>query len=235
MSIKIEFTQEEINFRKKNKETYNKGDMKSAYEEAVEFYKANPNSIIAKYCYAVMSGDYSYDLTLSKERAAELLEVAKKHIKELYLDERSKNCPGRWYSSIRNEYYWFYKLHEEQYNLGVEDVANGDLGGSYSMCVGAASMANKCLLENNDIDSAKKWANKSISAFNEFEKVDPTWYNINYFYAEALNVLGKYDDALVAFKGMYQKQGSPVNEKEIADFMERTNKVKEKIKTILEL
>ena len=232
MSIKIEFTQEELDFRKKNRDTYNTGDMKGAYEQAVEFYKKNPNSIIAKYCYAVMSGDYSDDISLTKEKSSELLEIAKKLIKELYLDERVPNCPGRWYSSIRNEYYWFHKLPQEQYNLGVEDVANGDLGGSYSMCVGAASMANKCLLELNNFASAKEWANKSISAFNEFEKIDSSWYNINYFCADALNILGKYDDALLAFKDTYRKQRSPVNEKEVEDFIKRTKKVKEIIETI---
>ncbi|MBF0300775.1 MAG: hypothetical protein HQK51_18825 [Oligoflexia bacterium] len=57
----------------------------------------------------------------------------------------------------------------------------------------------------------------------------PSWYNINYFYADALNILGRYDDALMAFKDMYRKQESPVNEKEVADFIERTKKVKDKI------
>lgn len=213
----LKLTVEETAFQKLNRHTYNSGKMKEAYEQAADFYASNPCSLFAKFVYAGMAGDYSDDKTLPADRRSELLDTAKKLIKEVYDDaniQRYSFC-----SSVRNEYFWFYQLHAEQYALGVERVSAGELRGYYSMCVGASAMAKKYLLVNKDLPGAVAWAEKSRKAFHEFEKVDPAWNNINYYYAYALAVSGDSAGAVATFKDMYRKQNAPIKENELKDFL----------------
>lgn len=223
-SGKLELTTEELEFKELDRSTYNSGKMREAYELAEDFYRRNPGSVFGKFAYAGMAGDYSDDLSLTSEKRKELLDTAKKLIKEVYEDERAMRYD--FYAHVRNEYFWFHQLHEQQYALGEELVAKGALRGYYSMCVGASAMARKCLLEKNEPESATMWADRSVKAFHEFEKVDPDWYNINYFYAYALAVLGNYDAAAAVFKDMYRKQKAAVKEKEVTEFMANVDKIR---------
>jgi hypothetical protein len=220
---KLALTAEEEEFRKKCRATYNSGKVGEAYEQAAAFYRRNPESLFAKFNFAGMAGDYSDDIALPTEKRNELRGLAKRLISEVYQDERAKLY--EFYRHVQNEYYWFHQLHEEQYALGVEFVREGVPRGYYSMCVGASAMAVKCLLEKKDQAGAAMWAERSVSAFHEFEKVDPDWHNINYFYADALAVLGKHDAAIAAFKDMYRKQGSPVKETEVVAFLAKLDKI----------
>lgn len=94
-----------------------------------------------------------------------------------------------------------------------------------AMCVGASSMARKCLLENKDLAGAEAWASKAVKAFHEFEKLDPDWFNINPFYATALAVLGNESRAAASYKDKYRKQKAGVNEQEFADFREELSAI----------
>ncbi len=214
---KIELTKEQLEFGKKNREIYNSGEMKYAYEMAFNGFQNNCNDLYYKYLYAVMAGDYSFDKDLAIEKQAELLAVAKKLIKEVFEDDKFKLYPDKFIITVRNEYYFFYKLFEEQFNLGRENVENGISGGHYSMCVGATELAKKYLKEKKN-DQASLWATKELHAFTEFEKVDPHWYNINYFAATAFAILGKHDQAIVTFKDMFRKQGKIVDEESVVWF-----------------
>jgi len=215
--LQLKLTAEEQAFRAVNRAVYNSGRLKEACEQAAEFYSKNTASLYAKYAYAVMSGDYSEDISLPPARRKELLEDAKRLIKEV-CEHRDID---RWElaSGARNEYYWFHALHEEQYELGERRVAAGEKRGYYSMCVGASCMAKKCLIEKSDAAAAKTWARRAVDAFAEFEKLDPDWYNINPFYAAALAVLGDAQGALAAYKDKYRKQKAAVNEAEVAAFV----------------
>jgi hypothetical protein len=97
-------------------------------------------------------------------------------------------------------------MHREQYDLGVEINARGE-NGHYSACVGASMLALKTL-RALDHESAEKWAKASWSHFQEYEKLDPTWYNINFFGAQALACLGRWDEARACFLDMFRKQGT---------------------------
>jgi hypothetical protein len=79
------------------------------------------------------------------------------------------------------------------------------------------------------------WAERAVAAFHEFEKLNPDWYNINYFYADALAVLGKYPEAEAAFKDQYRKQKAPVNEKETAAFLAGLEIIRKKNEAIWKL
>lgn len=219
----VELTAEEGEFKKLTRATYNSGRVKEAYELAEGFYRSHPESLFAKFYCGAMAGDYSDDVSLSAEKRGDLLALARTLIKEVYEDKRTPLCD--FWDHVRNEYFWFHKLYAEQYALGVERVAAGTPRGYYSMCVGASAMAKQCL-EANAPAAAKEWAEKSVSAFQEFEKLDPDWYNINHFYAYALAVLGEYDAALKAYRDMYRKQKAAVNEKEEAAFLDNVEKIK---------
>ena len=211
----IKLTAEEQAFRAFNRDTYNNGRLKEAYEQAAEFFARNPGSLYAKYAYAVMAGDYSEDKSLPETKRQELLSEARQKIKEV-CEHRDLD---RWElaTGARNEYYWFHALHEEQYRLGETRVAAGEKRGYYSMCVGASSMARKCLREGKAAE-AKAWAAKAVEAFKEFEKLDPAWFNINPFYAWALAILGDRAGALAAYRDMYRKQNAAINDAEVAGF-----------------
>ena len=153
------------------------------------------------------------------KRRQELLGVAKELIKEVYLDPTMGRYEATFVMAFKNEYFFFYQLHEEQYNLGVEHVKDGFTRGYYSMCVGATEMAKK-MLRAGDLDGAKAWATKGLDAFREFEKVDPHWYNLNYFGAESLAILGRLDEATGIFRDMFRKQGQSADEVALAKFIE---------------
>lgn len=214
--LQIKLTAEEQAFRAANRATYNSGRVGEAYEQAAEFYLKNPGSLYAKYACAVMAGDYSEDASLPEPRRKELLAEAQRLIKEVCAHKDI----DRWElaGGARNEYYWFHALYEKQYELGRARVAAGEKRGYYSMCVGASSMAKRCLLERGDRPAAKAWAAKAAEAFAQFEKLDPDWYNINPFYAWALGILGDVPGALAAYRDMYRKQKAAVNEAEVARF-----------------
>ena len=219
----IKLTPEERAFKEHVQTVYNSGKMQEAYELAKEYYLGHKDSLLAKYLYAGMAGDYADVPLLQEEKKAELRETAKHLIKEVYEHEDLERT--EFYSAAKNEYYWFHQLHEEQYNFGEKRVASGEVRGYYSMCVGASAMAKKCLLELKDKPGAATWAQKSAEAFRQFEKIDPHWHNINYFYAYSLAILGKAAEAEAAYRDMYRKQNNPVNEGELENFIKETNNI----------
>lgn len=156
----------------------------------------------------------------------DLLETARKGISELVADSRLSSFPKDFQYGLRDESCWFFQLHEEQYNLGVESLANGRERGHYSKCVGAASQAEKLLREGGDLASVEEWATRSLEVFREFEKIDPTWHDINPFAATALSVLGRYDEAMAVFRDMFRKQGASDDEAWIAWFTEKARQHK---------
>lgn len=222
-SQQIELSPEERAFREHIRAVYNSGKVRESYEQAKEYYLRHKDSLLAKYLYAGMAGDYADDISLLEEKKAELRETAKRLIKEVFEHEDLDRT--EFSSSARNEYFWFHQLHEDQYRFGETRIAAGEPRGYYSMCVGASAMAKKCLLELKDRTGAATWAQKSVKAFEQFEKIDPHWHNINYFYAYALAILGKGDEAESAYRDMYRKQKSPVNEPELNKFLKEAKDI----------
>ena len=216
----IKLTEEQCRFNTECRQLYNSGHMKEAYEMALERYKQSPDQLFYKFMYAIMAGDYSFDESLRQEKREELLGVAKELIKEVYFDPMMGRYEPILVTAFKNEYFFFYQLYEEQYNHGVENVANGIIRGYYSMCVGATEMAKK-KLRTGDLEGAKVWATKGLDAFHEFEKIDPHWYNINFCGAEALAILGRREEAAGVFRDMYRKQNQNADEAAVAKFVEQ--------------
>lgn len=213
----IKFSLEEEKMKDEIREVYNSGNCDQAVEMSKAFLTKFPESFLARYSYATMSGDFAYDPRHSKDEKQILLEIAKKGIAELFNDPNLSKCPASFQSNVKNEYYWFHELPELQYQLGINELETNAKGGHYSACVGASMLAFKHA-HSRDFETSKNWAEKSICHFFEFEKLAPNWYNINYFCAQAFACLGQYDEALRIFKDMFRKQGNDVNQTELELF-----------------
>ena len=222
---KITLSEREMYLTDEITRTYNAGDCKLAVEKSIEFLNEFPKSYMARYKFAVMHGDYSYTAGLSFEDKKKYRLIGNYGIKDLAEDPDLKRWPKEFQSRLRNEYYWFFEMPLEQYKLGLEDLADNNLGGHYSATVGAAMLALKSL-KSGKITTAEEWAKKSIEHFKKFEDYKPTWANINYFAAQSFACLGKYADAVVSFKDMYRKLQAAVNETELADFITKLEEIK---------
>lgn len=224
MSDVIVVSKREEQLSEEISQIYNSGDCKKAVEKSIEFLQEFPKSYIARYKYAVMCGDYSYVLELSADEKKRYREIGNNGIKALVEDEDFKKYPINFQFSIRNEYYWFFELHKEQYELGIERLVASEAG-HYSASVGASMMALK-QLEQGNVIQAEEWAHKSFMHFKKFEAYSPDWYNINYFGSQALACLGKYEEALICYKDMYRKQKGPENLIEVASFETMIERIK---------
>lgn len=222
--MSFEPTEEEKKINAEIKAVYNGGDCGRALEMSIAFLKSHPGALLARYSHAVMHGDYSYNTAHGPEERKRLLDIAKKEIKTLFEDPNQSSWPEGLRYSTHNEYFWFFEMHEEQYNLGTEKIKQG-LQGNYSACVGAASMALKQLRSHN-LSAAEEWARKALYHFTSFEEYAPNWYNINYFSAQAFACLGDYEVASQSFKDMFRKQQGPVNAAEVEKFDQLVSEIK---------
>lgn len=212
-------TAEEIALRNENRDIYNSGNMVGALEHAKEFYRTHPDSVYAQYAYAVMHGDYSASQGLAEAEKQRCLDIAKVGIAKLFARDDLSAYPPQFLKSIKNEYYWFFEKHIEQYELGVQELAKGSQGGDYSACVGAAMQALKELRSGHQ-GEAERWATASLQHFTAFERHSPDWYNINYFAAWALAVLGREPEAKTTFIDMFRKQkAAAINQAEYDGFL----------------
>lgn len=208
----------------KIRNVYNSGDGARAVELACKYLSQFPSSPHAKYNFAVMHGDYSYSPRHSAEEKLRLLEIAKQGTAELLNDPAFNTWDKTFCDSVRNEFYWFHEMPDKQFELGIERLNRGE-NGHYSACVGASMMAlNE--LKAGRINESEDWAHKSLYHFSEFEKIDPSWYNINFFASQSLACLGKFEEALECFENMYLKQKSTLNEAELAEFKARIELIK---------
>lgn len=221
--VLMEFSAEESAFNQRIRDVYNSGDCGRAVELAKEFLDKFPNSPLALYNYAVMHGDYSYSPEHTPEEKKRLLEIAKKGISDLFNHPQLQDWPIQFQIAVKNEYFWFFELHLEQYQLGIEEVMNGRPG-HYSACVGASMLAYKRLEQS--IEDAEDWAKRSVYHFKEFEKSNPNWYNINIFAAQALACMGQYEEALTCFKDQFRKQGKAEDAKKIGEFLDKIDRIK---------
>jgi hypothetical protein len=223
--MKFDPTEEQETIHRRIREVYNSGRCGEALRMAVEFHDRHPECVLAKYDFSVMHGDYAVDPVHSQEESRRLLETAKKGFKELIDDPDRAGWPERFSARVRNEYCWFFELPQAQYELGLElNQANAG-SGDYPACVGASMMALKSL-RCKDPMAAGIWAETALTHFRDFEKQAPDWYNINYFAAQALACLGRYKEALAAFKDMFRKQKAEERADQVDEFIKLMDEIR---------
>lgn len=212
--------------RQKIRAIYNTGECKQAMEMAREFARKSPDSLEMRFLAATLAGDLSYDETRDPLERAELLTHARQEISLLYHDKARHRMSARQENGLANEYFRFFKLHMEQYAHGLKVMAHGDQRGSYSVCVGASSESVRVLLEEQDVECAQVWARRALVAFDDFQVLDPTWYNINHFGAQAKAVLGDFEGAEATYSEMFAKQGKPVCAAHTQAFLQQLELIK---------
>ncbi len=123
---------------------YNSGECGRAVQMSCKFLADFPDSARAQYAHAVMHGDFADSPVHSETERIRLREIAKAGISKLFHDPRNNDWDDDFVTSIRNEYYWFFELPEEQFKLGIQRLQTVKKG-NYSACVGASMMALKQL------------------------------------------------------------------------------------------
>lgn len=109
---------------------------------------------------------------------------------------------------FKNEYFYHFRLHREQYELGVQRVADywgtadwltSGFGGYYSQGVGAARYAQQ-LMQKGDRQLALDYAQKAIVAWAQFFGYCNDYYNAYVHYALALGILGYQEEMIRALE-----------------------------------
>lgn len=173
----------------------NSGQYKKAYTLALKLMKKYPNVVQFAHWEAVFTAEDTSGMTQAQSDAK--YKLAAKKLKKLFPKLRSVDANLR--KSIRNEYYWFSKKPRKQYLLGVEYVNKGNMNSYYSQGVGAVQLAKDYALKGK-MKLADRWAKKSESAWLNYFKVVPNWYNSYLFYGQALGLQGKIREMREAFK-----------------------------------
>lgn len=168
---------------------------------------------------ATLLGDYSshFSGTFKEAMLNRSKEIFNKLMKELDGHSRSRMY------SFKNEYYFRFGMHCEQYELGLERVKEyfntadwQDEGtwGYYSQGVGAAQYAKELLLQGNK-NLAFDYAQKALVAWAQFFSYDNRYYNAYVHYALALGILGYKDEMLKALQ-----RGREIIKKDHLEFQE---------------
>jgi hypothetical protein len=188
---------------------YNSGNNEGSVLMSKELLEKYPDNIYTKYMYAIHLGDYSCHEKFSEEEKAQMLEETKSILQPLMEPDVFSQFIPKYQGNLRNEYYWFFKMHKAQYELGIEEIQKGKArSGHYSACVGASSEGFRLLREQKgNLEEVEKWARCSLEHFFLFEKENPHWYNINYFASQSYLLLGEYHKAKETFEDMFRKQG----------------------------
>lgn len=107
---------------------------------------------------------------------------------------------------FKNEFYYHFRMHREQYELGLHRVSeywgtsewdtNG-YRGYYSQGVGAARYAQQ-LVQKGDKILALDYAQKAIVAWAQYFSYKNDYYNAYVHYALALGILGYKDEMMLA-------------------------------------
>jgi hypothetical protein len=109
---------------------------------------------------------------------------------------------------FKNEYFYHFRMHREQYELGVQRVSDywgtvdwmtSGFRGYYSQGVGAARYAQQ-LIARGDRQLALDYAQKAIIAWAQYFSYKNDYYNAYVHYALALGILGYKEEMMRALE-----------------------------------
>lgn len=187
----LDRTQEMEDIRLKVVSYIRKAEYKKAYKYLQKISPKYPKSYYIASMLATLNVEDSFVLS-DKEMQRDFDKAAKKLRVLLYsIRGASPRLRGR---NI-NEYYWFSQQHKKQYDLGMKEIANKNLGGNYPAGVGAANHAYKLKLKGQ-LARSKKWAAISEKCWKTFfDKVDANYHDAWFWYALSLGLQGKTEES----------------------------------------
>jgi tetratricopeptide (TPR) repeat protein len=201
------------------------------YEKAIDItidgLKKIPQDFTLQADLASLLGDTS-EIT-PEPLKSRMLQKAKGMFDRLVVEAEGQ--PKEAYYPFKNEYYFRNKMYREQYELGVQGVA--DYWGAdqwspygfkeyYYQGVGATYYA-KQLLMRGEKENALEWAQKALVAWAQYFSYQNDYYNSYVHYALALGILGYNDEMMKALKrsaSLIKKDLNYHEFKEVIDFIE---------------
>lgn len=191
-----------------------------------------PKSFILQDHFASLIGDYAsmFDSPLKERMLQKSKDVYERLIHEV------EGQPRRFYYSFMNEYYFRLAKYKEQYELGLQKVAEYwgtkewevfGIWGYYSQGVGAANYAKE-LLKQGKRELALEYAQKALVAWAQCFSYDNTYYNAYVHHGLALGILGHKEEMMKALKRGAQIIKNDLNYvefKDVIDFIDESEKI----------
>lgn len=158
-----------------------------------------------------------------------MLEKAKVMFDRLLIEAQQQ--PKEAYYPFKNEYFFRNKMYREQYELGVQGVA--DYWGTdqwmargakefYYQGVGATYYAKQLLIKGEK-EQALEWAQKALVPWAQYFSYINDYYNSYVHYALVLGILGYKDEMMRALQrsaSLIKKDLNYHEFKEVTDFIE---------------
>lgn len=152
----------------------------------------------------ILLGDHSENFS------SPLKEIMIQRSKELFikLGKEVYKQPKRDIYLFRNEYYYRFAMYKDQYELGIEVVADYwgtpewqkvGKSGYYYQGVGAANYARE-LCKQGDKELATCYAHKALVAWAQYFTLKNDYYNAYVHYALALGILGHTQEMMRALQ-----------------------------------
>jgi len=214
MRSRVNFNDEE--YIKKRKDWWIKGSelvFKAKYKEAVEYCEKGmslfPNDVIVKFRYHAILCDF-----LIGENKMDSDEFRESTQQLKFCLTQTKGHPLWVKVHMKNEYYFMTRQYLKQYKLGDEIYAvTKDAHDLYSSGVGAANYALNLAIRKKT-QSAFKWAERAVIAWEKYHSVQPDYYNSYVHYSLALGILGREDEMNKALEKSAQLSGKDENYRE---------------------
>lgn len=173
-----------------------KADYKKARDHAKKGLKKFPNDTEATFYYYSILADYS--LSKKTKQFKRMHAQAVKGMEDAL--RRPTDVTPKTLYRMKNEFFFQTQQYKKQYNLGISTVKKTkELNPYYSAGVGAAHYGLGLALKNKR-KSAQAWAEKSVSAWNNYFQFEKKYYNPYVHLAIAYGVLGDNKNMIKSLK-----------------------------------
>ena len=221
--MKFKEAPEVLETAKTLRELVYRAEYKKALKISEKLYRKYPKNAYAIFLYAVQIGDsvvsgFDPKAKPVKKIATRMLVPLLKRMREIPVERRM---------ALRNEVYWFSGEGNKQYRLGFNEVKRGEKIGYYSMGVGGWCVARKYALARKTV-LAKRWAEKSIRAWEQYFKFNDKYYNAWSWYARSLGFIGKETEMMRALKMAMRLSGKPISFPEFQEVLIDNQKLRQK-------
>lgn len=173
--------------------------LRGQYKEGVRIARAAlkkyPQNFICLYQYAKVLGDWADELPLKKQKIL-------KHEASLILKRLTKRLAGKSVElrfGISLNYYYQTSEFQKMYAYGKRFKKSDKEKSYYAQGLAAALLAYDYNLQGKQ-KAARKWAQKSVRAWELYPLKTEKYYFVQYSYAKALAVYGDKRAALKALK-----------------------------------
>jgi tetratricopeptide (TPR) repeat protein len=201
----VHVSQEALSYKSDVVKNIEKGNYQEALEIVYKGLAVYPQSFMLQTYFAALIGDLSEQYTHPLKQ--KMIEKSKQAFNKLLSESAVQ--PKRDMYRFKNEYYYRFGLHEQQYISGqkmVDDywktpewLTQDGLSGYYYQGVGATYYAKQSLLQDKK-QLALEYAHKALVAWAQYFSWENNFYNAYVHYALALGILGNTKEMMHALQ-----------------------------------